>query len=37
VLHPKPPKEPPKPSPGLTLAQLPPDCRQVLAARDAKQ
>src|SRR6202012_5965350 len=25
VLHPRPPKEPPKPSPGLTLAQLPPD------------
>src|ERR1700727_2426412 len=37
VLHPPPPKEPAKPSPGLTLAQLPPDCRQVLAARDAKQ
>jgi penicillin-insensitive murein endopeptidase len=37
VLHPKPPKEPPKPSVGLTLAQLPPDCRTVLAAPDAKQ
>jgi penicillin-insensitive murein DD-endopeptidase len=37
VLHPKPPKEPPKPSPGLTLAQLPPDCREVLAAPDARQ
>jgi penicillin-insensitive murein endopeptidase len=37
VLHPKPPKEPPKPRPGPTLAQLPPDCRQVLAAPDAKQ
>jgi penicillin-insensitive murein endopeptidase len=36
VLHPKPPKEPPKPNPGLTLAQLPPDCRQVLAAPDAR-
>jgi penicillin-insensitive murein endopeptidase len=37
VLHPKPPKEPPKPRPGLTLAQLPPDCRTVLAAPDARQ
>jgi penicillin-insensitive murein endopeptidase len=37
VLHPKPPKEPPKPSRGPTLAQLPPDCRQVLAAPDARQ
>lgn len=37
VLHPPPPKEPPKPHEGLTLAQLPPDCRQVLAAPDARQ
>jgi penicillin-insensitive murein DD-endopeptidase len=35
VLHPKPPTEPPKPP--LTLAQLPAECRQVLAAPDAKQ
>ena len=37
VLHPKPPKVPPKPRPPLTLAQMPPDCRQVLAAPDGKQ
>jgi penicillin-insensitive murein DD-endopeptidase len=37
VLHPKPPTEPPKPNPGLTLAQLPADCRAVLAAPDARQ
>jgi penicillin-insensitive murein DD-endopeptidase len=37
VLHPKPPVEPPKPKPPLTLAQLPAECRQVLAAPDAKQ
>src|SRR5271154_5936774 len=36
VIHPKPSTEPPKPSHGITLAQLPPDCRQVLAAPDAK-
>jgi penicillin-insensitive murein DD-endopeptidase len=36
VLHPKPPKVPPKPRPPLTLAQLPAACRQVLAAPDAK-
>ncbi|ABE61327.1 murein endopeptidase, Metallo peptidase, MEROPS family M74 [Nitrobacter hamburgensis X14] len=36
VLHPKPPKVPPKPKPPLTLAQLPSDCRQVLAAPDAR-
>src|SRR5712671_5240284 len=36
-LHPKPPKEPPKPKPLITLAQLPAACRQVLAAPDAKQ
>jgi penicillin-insensitive murein DD-endopeptidase len=32
VLHPKPPKEPPKPRPQITLAQMPAACRQVLAA-----
>jgi penicillin-insensitive murein endopeptidase len=32
VLHPKPPKVPPKPKPPLTLADLPPACRQVLVA-----
>lgn len=37
VIHPKPPKEPPKPKPPMTLAQLPAACRQVLEARDAKQ
>jgi penicillin-insensitive murein endopeptidase len=37
VLHPKPPKTPPKPKPPMTLAQLPAACRQVLAAPDAKQ
>jgi len=36
VLHPKPPKIPPKPKPPMTLAQLPEACRQVLAAPDAK-
>jgi penicillin-insensitive murein endopeptidase len=36
VLHPKPPKVPPKPKPPITLAQLPADCRHVLAAPDAK-
>jgi penicillin-insensitive murein endopeptidase len=36
IIHPEPPKEPPKPRPGLTLAQLPAACRQVLAAPDAK-
>ena len=36
VLHPKPSKEPPKPRPPMTLAQLPAACRQVLAAPDAK-
>jgi len=36
VLHPPPPKEPPKPRPPMTLAQLPAACRQVLAAPDAK-
>jgi penicillin-insensitive murein endopeptidase len=32
VLHPKPPLVPPKPKPPMTLAQLPPACRQVLNA-----
>ena len=36
IIHPKPPKEPPKPKPPMTLAQLPAACRQVLAAPDAK-
>jgi penicillin-insensitive murein endopeptidase len=35
VIHPKPSKEPP--SHPMTLSQLPPDCRQVLAAPDARQ
>ena len=37
VLHPKPPKEPPKPRPPMTLAQLPAACKAVLAAPDARQ
>jgi penicillin-insensitive murein DD-endopeptidase len=37
VIHPKQPETPPKPRPPMTLAQLPADCRQVLAAPDAKQ
>jgi penicillin-insensitive murein endopeptidase len=37
VLHPKPPKVPPKPKPPVTLAQLPAACRAVLGAPDAKQ
>jgi penicillin-insensitive murein DD-endopeptidase len=37
VLHPKPSTEPPKPSHPMTLAQMPADCREVLAAPDAKQ
>src|SRR5450759_7361 len=36
VLHPKPPAEPPKPKPPMTLAQMPAACREVLAAPDAK-
>jgi penicillin-insensitive murein DD-endopeptidase len=36
IIHPEPPKEPPKPSPPITLAQLPAACRQVLAAPDAR-
>src|SRR5437660_10106293 len=30
IIHPKRPKEPPKPKPPMTMAQLPPACRQVL-------
>jgi penicillin-insensitive murein DD-endopeptidase len=37
VLHPEPPKAPPKPAHGITLAQLPAACKQVLAAPDAKR
>lgn len=37
VLHPKPPKAPPKPKLPMTLSQLPAACRQVLAAPDARQ
>ena len=36
VLHPKPPKVPPKPRPPITLAQLPAACKKVLNAPDAK-
>jgi penicillin-insensitive murein DD-endopeptidase len=36
VLHPPPPKEPPKPVQPTTMAQLPPACRAVLDAPDAK-
>jgi len=37
ILHPKPPPGPPKPPPpGITLAQLPPACKGVLNAPDAK-
>jgi penicillin-insensitive murein endopeptidase len=36
VLHPQPPKEPPKPKPVITLAQMPPGCKAVLNAPDAK-
>lgn len=32
ILNPPPPKEPPKPRPPLTMADLPPACRQVLLA-----
>ena len=32
VIHPEPPKEPPKPRPPLTLADLPAACKQVLLA-----
>jgi penicillin-insensitive murein DD-endopeptidase len=37
IIHPTPPKEPAKPSHGITLAKLPADCRKVLSAPDAKQ
>jgi penicillin-insensitive murein DD-endopeptidase len=37
VIHPKPPAEPPKPKPPMTMAQLPSPCRQVLAAPNARQ
>jgi len=36
VLHPKPPKEPPKPRKPMTLAGLPAECRAVLNAPDQK-
>ncbi|MGP9814092.1 penicillin-insensitive murein endopeptidase [Rhodopseudomonas sp. NSM] len=36
VLHPKPPKVPPKPKRQLTLAELPAECRAVLNAPDRK-
>ena len=36
VLHPKPPKVPPKPKPPMTMAALPPACKAVLQAPDAK-
>jgi penicillin-insensitive murein DD-endopeptidase len=36
IIHPEPPKEPPKPSHATTLAELPAACKQVLAAPDAK-
>jgi penicillin-insensitive murein endopeptidase len=32
IIHPKPPTTPPKPKPPLTMADLPPECRQVLLA-----
>jgi penicillin-insensitive murein endopeptidase len=37
IIHPEPPKEPPTPPKGPTLAQLPAACKQVLNAPDAKQ
>jgi penicillin-insensitive murein endopeptidase len=37
ILHPKPPTTTPKPRPPMTLAQMPAECRQVLAAPDARQ
>jgi penicillin-insensitive murein endopeptidase len=37
ILHPPPPKEPPKPRPPITLAQLPAACKQVLNAPNAKR
>ena len=32
IIHPKPSPTPPKPKPPLTMADLPPECRQVLIA-----
>jgi penicillin-insensitive murein DD-endopeptidase len=37
VIHPKPPKVPPKPKPPMTMASLPAACKAVLNAPDAKQ
>jgi penicillin-insensitive murein endopeptidase len=37
IIHPKPPKTPPKPKPPMTMASLPAACKAVLAAPDAKQ
>jgi penicillin-insensitive murein endopeptidase len=37
IIHREPPKEPPKPRTGPTLAQLPAACKKVLNAPDAKQ
>ena len=37
VLHPKPSPTPPKPKPPMTMASLPPACKAVLTAPDAKQ
>jgi penicillin-insensitive murein endopeptidase len=37
IIHPAPPKEPPKPSHGITMAALPAACKAVLNAPDAKQ
>jgi penicillin-insensitive murein endopeptidase len=37
TLHPKPPKEPVKPKPPMTMAALPPACKAVLNAPDQKQ
>jgi penicillin-insensitive murein endopeptidase len=37
IIRPKPPPKPPKPRPPITLAQLPPACKAVLAAPDARQ
>ena len=36
ILHPKPPTEPAKPKPAITLAQMPKDCKGVLNAPNAK-
>ena len=37
VLHPKPPKVPPKPKPPMTMSALPAACKAILNAPDAKQ